>query len=38
VSKCLDEAKKVQQQGGEQDLAAGAPDADLALPIDQAAR
>ena len=38
VSKCLDEAKKVQQQGGEQDLAAGAPDADLALPVDQAAR
>jgi hypothetical protein len=38
VSKCLDEAKKVQQPGGEQDLAAGARDADLALPVDQAAR
>ena len=37
VSKCLDEAKKVQQPGGEQDLATGAPDADLALPVDQAA-
>jgi hypothetical protein len=34
VSKCLDEAKKVQQPGGEQDLATGAPDADLALPVD----
>ena len=38
VSKCLDEAKKVQRPGGERDLATGAPDADLALPVDQAAR
>jgi hypothetical protein len=37
VSKCLDEAKKVQQPGGEQELTAGAPDADLALPVDHAA-
>ena len=38
VSKCLDEAKKVQQPGREQDLAASASDADLGLPVDQEAR
>jgi hypothetical protein len=32
VSKCLDEAKKVQQQGREQDVAARASDADLPCP------
>jgi predicted PurR-regulated permease PerM len=38
VDKCLDEAKKVQQPGGEQDLIATSSDADLAQPVDQAAR
>ena len=34
VSKCLDEAKTVQQPEGEQDLATGTPDAHLALPVE----
>ena len=38
VNKCLDEAKKVQQPGGEQDLIATSSDADLAQPVDQATR
>ena len=38
VSKCLDEAKKVQQPGGEQDLIATSSDTDLAQPVDQATR
>ena len=38
VSKCLDEARKVQHPAGEHDLAAGGADADLAQPVDQAAR
>jgi predicted PurR-regulated permease PerM len=38
VSQCLDEAWKVQQPSGEHDLAAGAANADLTQPADQAAR
>jgi hypothetical protein len=38
VSKCLDEAKKVQQPGGEQNLAVGSSDADLVQPAAQAAQ
>ncbi len=38
VSKCLEEAKKVQQPAAEEVLAAGAPDPVLAQPVDQAAQ
>jgi hypothetical protein len=38
VSQCLDEAKKVQQPGGEQDLVVSLSDADLAGPAGQAAQ
>jgi predicted PurR-regulated permease PerM len=38
VSKCLDEAKKVQRPGGEQHLVAGPSDADVPQPVAQAAQ
>jgi hypothetical protein len=38
VSKCLDEAKKVQKPGGEQDMVAGSSDAGVAQPVGQAAQ